>query len=423
MPHVKDTKWVDTANKVALYRFPLSDVVGHDTMVVQLTLDALHEAEEASVAWEKLARQLEAVFSQATDAVFKDLWGYTLTYYAVVDTTAELQGVEWDSLLPTVQSKSLLINSPNSPHKKVAHLTECDVEKGRLWLAYKPVEGAGLKACTVYLAVSLRNKPNEPEQDRFFRGVLYDSNAILLIPDLIAHKGYHEIQQHRFVTNNVNYETTGTPAMNYTTAMDNARNAAIALLRLSEEGMRSTVKHTELSSKYRSLVGAVSKLLALRISLAKQLYNYQLWKKRPGIAPLTSFQQMMDFHYNRLQTGAEELKLEIEEGQTVLKTANTAVKIVQAQIDQDEEERKNWVEILIGIASVVLAVPQLITPDIAQVILNLIPPTGLLVMFNLPISTEDTTRLAQLGVQVICVVLGLFMLFIILGVVKWLKWR
>jgi hypothetical protein len=55
---------------------------------------------------------------------------------------------------------------------------------------------------------------------------------------------------------------------------------------------------------------------------------------------------MMDFHYNRLQTGAEELKLEIEEGQTVLKTANTAVKIVQAQIDQDEEERKNWVEIL-----------------------------------------------------------------------------
>jgi hypothetical protein len=154
--------------------------VAPDSSVVQL---ALNEPGSAAPAWQALRSRLEDKLDE--EPTLRQIWGYTLIYQANLDLDLADDAVLTD-LLPATRPFQAATTAAPTP------VASAEVIGGMLWLLEVPLQGDGLQAATVHLAIG----PSEPE-NRLVREVLYGPSVNLLMPDLIAHKGYHQIRQYR----------------------------------------------------------------------------------------------------------------------------------------------------------------------------------------------------------------------------------
>lgn len=349
--HVKDelqlstqaaNKWHHPATKARMWRFNPVERTGHDTTVVQLALNAHNKSDPAAIAWGKLRDQLKATLNET---VLQSIWGYSLTYQAVLTTGHQLDTHTFDAVLPDDDSRLLHL----SPSKGRLHpLAVTNMLNGRIWLLDIPLKGRELQVATVYVALN----PHSANK-QFVAGALYGPSAALLMPELIAHKSYHQTRQYWGVT----------AEMAYSDKLNHMRTTTVNLLERPQS--RQAVNQFEpLSEHSRIVIGGIAKLDALRISLRKQLYNYKRWEKQATEGDILAF------HHSQISTIFEELSLKVEEGQTVLQATDTAINIIQTRLNKREETWHQVIGLIFAVLGVALAVPQLIDREIAAALLT-----------------------------------------------------
>lgn len=356
----------------------------HDTRVVLL---ALSEAGEAHLAWEKLVQKLtsEVKLNAILDrfAAQKALWGYNLIYHAVLVAGGTANEETLGKLLPLGRRAGL------PPSKRAEWLAHTNVIGTDLWLLDIPA-GNGSQAATVYVALA----PLEKEQDMITK-VLYGPGAMLLMPDLIAHKSYYQIRQ-----------LTPPRRHQYEAQLAGLRDHIAPLLGLTRLNPSQTEPHPApdldtLSKTYARLLLVTSFLDDLRVALAQQLENYTWWEEELGEGNLAQY------YKRQIRTTYRELELLIEKGQRMLDATRTTIEMVQAKLEQRREQRESQIAALIAILGVALAVSQLIDPEAAK---------ALLILCKIPLSSDN--RLVQLLVQ-------LLITAFLTGLIYWLyhKWR
>lgn len=373
-----------------------------DTRVVQF---ALSEAGEAQLVWEtlcqKLANNIELKESLDPLAEQKALWGYSLVYHAAVVQNVTLDEPARDALLRLARRPGL------PPEKRAEWLAHTNVMGADLWLMDIPNEGEGSQAATVYVALSAIDKEND-----MITKLLYGPGALLLMPDLIAHKSYYQMRQY-----------SGQRTKRYKKRVEALRKQITPLLNLpvrASEGSQTGKQPDEvqqlaqLSEEYASLLMVISLFDELRIALAQQLENYTWWEEELGEGNVASY------HKQQVRTAYRELELLIENGQRMQEAARTTIEMVQTKLQQARDKRENRTNLLIGILGVALAVSQIINETAAKAMLKTGIGQFILDVLNyLPWwSLTPYNRLLQLCVQFLITIFVTVVIYLI-----YKKWR
>lgn len=341
----------------------------HDTTIIQLALNAPGAAE---AVWEALRKQLEAILPN--DEVLKYVWGYTLIYQAEL-----VRGAPHNEALITLLPVARRLHPEWHQHPQM--LAQSDMPGGRLWLIDIPDQGDGLQAATVYIALSQPDSNNQ-----LVREVLYNPVAPLLMVDLIAHKGYHQMRQYRLGDLDEQYrQKIGTLSRHTDTLLHDLTRVSM-----------TTGELDDLASEYGLLVSAVVYLNQLHVSLVRQEFNFNWWRKQAGGGDI------IEFHHSYLEDAAQELQFLVAEGQHPLEAASMAVEMIRARLDKEQERKQQRIETILTAAAVVLSVLVVIDKDTARALLELVgvpQPIGIL-----PV----------LGVQVVFLVIAsLLALFVV----------
>lgn len=340
--------YTNTANNNFLRLFDPPAASAHDTTIVQL---AVNMPGSVGDAWTGMREQLEKILP--SDEILSDIWGYTLIYQAEL-----VQGVTsaaaQDELLPVVRR----LYSPPSEHPR--KLAETDMAGGWIGLTDIPLQGDGLKAATVYMALSQPDTNNQ-----LVREVLYNPAAALLMVDLIAHKGYHQMRQYRL----------GDLIDRYRQQMQTLLEQTDDCLKNPTQAIESTAQLDALGKEYSSLVIAVAYLHELQVSLIRQQSNFNWWCRQAGGGDIVTF------HQQYLEEASQELELLVAEGQHPLEAAKMTVDVMGAKLDKEQERKQQRIETILAAAAAVLGILALIDKEAAEGLLELagIPePIGIL---------------------------------------------
>jgi hypothetical protein len=132
---------------------------------------------------------------------------------------------------------------------------------------------------------------------------------------------------------------------------------------------RATVTAGELDNlarEYGLLVSAVVHLDQLHVSLVRQQFNFNWWRKQAEGG------DVVEFHHYQLENAAQELVLLVAEGQHPLEAANTAVDMMRARLDKQQEGQQQRIETILAAAAAILSVLVLIDKETAQALLELV---------------------------------------------------
>lgn len=297
------TDWRDPVHGAILRCFTPRSRDQQDTTVVQLALNA---PGPTATAWDGLRDRLAGILD---DGDLRGIWGYSLIYEAVVPP-----GVEPERMLAECRPAARRLGSVVAGRP----LANAAVPGGCLWLLDVPEAGDGLETATVYVALA----HDATSEQTLVERTLYGPNAALLLPDLIAHKGYHQVR---------GYEEMK-PRLERTMA---ALQAATSRL-LNERGRQvPTVEQLrEIAGGYDRLTPVLPQLINARISLVKQTHNFDLWQERFGL------NAVLAFHRRFLDSGTKELALAAESARSSLEAAGYAVAVAQVQVDRAQEGRQ-----------------------------------------------------------------------------------
>lgn len=366
-------------------------VAAQDTTVVQL---ALSEAGDASSAWDKLRQKLEQLnLSNTLDELVKNkaIWGYTLVYQAVLVEGATLDeqqfkrllraarrpasqkrndvealahtrffGRVWDDFLQTSLAELTLPQYLSTLSNRIAISAERNVLDSNLWLLDIPNQRDGIEAATVYIALSRPDK-----EDELINKILYGPSAALLMPDLIAHKAYHQKRQYGAV---LYPETSDKKTLRtlYRKQIDDSHQIIDELLDFSstsestngQSGLDEQLKR--LRQSYKILLGATPFFDNLRLSLAQQVQNYEWWKEQLGQGNLA------DYHDKQIQIAHREVDLLIGKGESTLHAIGTTRDLIQTQLDEARAKREKRLELLIAFLGIALAVAQFVNFNLSE---------------------------------------------------------
>jgi hypothetical protein len=363
--------YVNEANRTLLYHFDPPSA--HDTTIVQLALNTPGAVEPA---WSTMRAQLAAILPD--DTALKGVWGYTLIYQAEL-AQGILPAFALKQVLPA--ARGLPASAPEYPQP----LAKTDVPGGWIGLATLPLEGDGLKAATVYVALSQPDSHN-----RLVRDMLYNPDAALLMADLIAHKGYHQVRQYRL---------SGV-IDRYRQQMDALRNRAGDVLLNLPEGTAVPGELDALGRKYSALVVAVAELHSLQVGLARQVDNFTWWYKQAGEG------EVVGYHQHFLEVALRELILLVDEGQRPLETAKMAVGMIGTRLEKEQERKQQRIETLLAAAAAVLSVLTLVDKETVR---------GLLVFLGAP---QPIAILPVLGVQFGLIVLVALVAVLVIRLIR-----
>lgn len=299
----------------------------------------------------------------------------------------------------------------HSPDLRMEPIKEARVPGGRLYLMSVPVRGEGVDAGMVYVALSPAGKPSEEEL--LVTKTLYGRAATLLIPDLIAHKGYHQMRQYReYYLDQLDQSLKGLRA---TTGQ---------LLEDLGKQVTETDKLDELARDYLALAQDVPQLNDLKTSLVQQLYNYDRRLQ------LTGSNDVLEFHRSHLDASKLEVDLLLGRVECALDTAGEAVRLAQVQVGknqeleqkgirQQQEDAKNEAErrqqrsqTMLAIFGIVLTVPQLIDREVAGDLVRWI---------GLPQPQGGYSPLDLLVIRVVITLALVFITLLVLRLVR--RWR
>lgn len=332
---------------------PAPSTIKLDTTVVQLTLNA-RPHEKVPQAWHAQRRRLKCVKLDELlnhNSIKDDqplIWGYTLVYQAVSYRNnlfrSSIDNLD-DTTLQNLMAATLDLSSTCQPPRRP--LAESKIPGGKLWLMSIPLDGDGIKAATVYMAIGPESK-----QEQLLRAV-YGPGAYLLMPDLIAHKGYFERRQY----------SLGNSVKIYKKWLIELRDKDMQLILKtinpadSKNSLTKTITTSEMldniTNIYNPIIGLIPYLQKIQISIDRQVYNYNQWN-------IAIARDVLDYHRKYLEVSDRELQLLLTEGRSVLETVHIAMEIVQTKINKSAEERQRFINYLLAVIAAALSVPQML---------------------------------------------------------------
>ena len=356
--------WRDDGNTLLLERMTLPGAPAHDAQIVQVILN---DPDAARTAWRRMFVRLRdsgilatvqkqiAATQQEADGT-EHLWGLTLVYQAI------LTGAVPDPEQALQQINPLVWRLP--PGVDYAHpLARVDVPGGMLWLLDLPLADASPSVdpshrdkTTSDLPLTIYAALVTPDQnDALVKQYLCGPDAALLIPDLIAHKAYFHIRQYR----------RPDWLRRYTQQVTMLRTRAVALLEHTSPvaSVGRATRLNDLKHAAMTLLQITALLDTLHVRLQEQRTNATIWVPRQPLGKVQAY------HQQRLDLALQELPLRIAQGRTTLEVAHTAVTILQAEHEQREQQREQTMATWLAVAGVVLAVPQLLTAEVATVVI------------------------------------------------------
>lgn len=328
--------WHNETTRTRLWEIQLPRPHNQDTWAVELTLDSPRDAPalDAPSAWDEQRARLERGLDETRMRVM-GIRGYRLVYEARTSTP---------SMLPkdAHQARRLLHTPEGSP---LPVLAEESLEGGHLWLLHVPAV-APLpinERATVYVALA--------PDDRLVRQVIL-RNGSLMLADLVAHKGYHQMRHYNDPKD----------AKRYSTHVEQLREAIKHVLdQPAEEIEQNASALQELATRYDRLIEDVLIFAGLRVSLAQQVENYRLWQQQVGGGAV------FEYHARRVSIGLREVELLLAKGQNALDITATTVQVQRTQLQkvyearrQEQEQRLNttlaMVGLVLGLLQVLLAI-------------------------------------------------------------------
>ncbi|MDM8529277.1 hypothetical protein QUF58_13865 [Anaerolineales bacterium HSG24] len=384
-----------------------------DTSVIQLVLN---DDQAVKTAWDAMYKKLIGILADQTlkaqvgfadDQLLRELgWGYSLVYQArlATENSIDLSTADLDNLLPAIRSPS--IPEDDTPYP----LAKTQIADNWLWLLDIPDDDDGLAAGMVYLALN----PTEAEANYFDEQVLVGPVATFLMPDLIAHKGYHEMRQYQ----------PGSIIKDYNQQLKYLRGVAgqmlsqikPAALGLSDEMLKqvkpeqlglpagSTIEAKDMPTQYGYVVGTrLPSFDDLRVAIARQLDNYQQWwqkdtaenaQHQPILKELGD-DEILAYHQSKLQTAYSELQLLVDEGNNAINAVRAAVEATRTQAELRREQQQRWFDLLLIAIGTGLATAQIVDANAAKALLYWVALS----------SVDPTNRLHQLGMQFLVTIL------------------
>ena len=348
-----------------------------DTTFLQVALNARGDVGEAwRISREKLEKALKP-------EALEGIWGHTLHYQANLNP-----GSDPDEAFEKLRRSARLLHSGKGPYTSLA---QAEVTGGWMWLLAVPTEGDGSAAGTVYVAL------NEPEQERHFGKVFFGEGARLLMPELIAHKSYYQRRQYR-----------GERYEQYQGYLKDFRKLVRKLLNELEQREIRSDEVRKLTQRYYNLSDMVWQLEDLRVSIARQLHNYDEWE-------VTNNNGIFQYHRRHMETSSAELELLVSDGQYALSVADPVLSIsrYRAEARQEKEEARDQqlIQTLLLVVATALALPEVIDKDVAGWVIGRITP----------LEQFEGNAFAELVAQIVLV--AILAIPILVGVRLWLNRR
>ena len=370
--------WKNQDESRFLYHFPAFTT--RDTTIIQLILN--HNA-PVTTAWADMYSKVKSLLhhpelkeqlGSSGDQMLKELsWGHTLIYQARLKQEdgidlSQISRAGLKELLPTIRSLSPSQNQALQP------LARSIISRSYLWLMDIPTQGEGFDAGMVYLTLA----PSEKEADYMKNNVLVGPVATWLMPDLIAHKSYHQMRQYRL--DNI--------PSNYKEQLKYMRQSAGQILQKVNPkalgltgGVTPEIK--QLPKQYGAVIGTrLPAFNDLRVSLERQLYNYQQWweKKENGhpsgrVRPLLSevgSDDILEYHQAQIETAVFELQAMAHEGENAIQAVQAAVDAVRTEIELKREEQQQMFNMLLTAVGLGLGTSQIVDKEAAGILLNLV---------------------------------------------------
>ena len=292
---------------------------------------------ETAIAWKTMERELRRIL----DALELDLdrWGYTLTYQADLDEGIDARSA-FGELLPAIRRVY------SADHLRP--LAQAELSDGRIWLMKTPEQCDGVDEATTYIALCRSDRKR-------------DHNKMLLEPrflmvDLIAHKGYY-----------LKHQYDGSAQQVFREKLTALWNASDELVRDSDPSRQDSDHRQEVARAYNRVLGDVSKFRRTRGSIAKELHDYESWRRRP------ESNGIVEYHYGRLKEAERDFDVLVTQGQDALEAVRTATPMSQTaqadgtQIEEAQAEaRRRVVESVLAVAGAALAVPELVNQNAAR---------------------------------------------------------
>lgn len=386
--------WSDGGIRLSLF----DPLPAPDTSVVQLTLSEAKD-EEASIGWQTMYNRLKMlplkdIFSNKHEDKGNDkekkgvpvIWGYTLVYEAVL-----APGIDAENVLPTLLpwAKHFGESANDPPHRLAGSQIRNGV--GHLWLVNRAIECDELNAANVYIALaphSDKDHRGKDKEDDLIEKILLGKRAILLMPDLIAHKGYHQIRQY---THRLPDQTEY--IQQYKRLLHDLMRTINSILNKSRQEIMSNDDINGFSCLLDSFLPGLIELERLHLSLERQVYNYAQWQ--------TSWEQtfedneVFDRHRKKLETATEDLELNVIEGKSVLEGAHVANDMIQIRLNKAREQRQQAIGIFLAVLATALSIPQMIDREAVR-LLTYLPPC----MIGGSVTGSECYELGLLGGQI-----------------------
>lgn len=344
------------------------EAYAQDAVVVQLVCNEPLTNRAAVDSWREMLASLETAFR---DTFSSDIFGYTLTYQAVIRNSTD-SNKSFADLLTTINLNQLLeaCKRPAAePSQEVLAETVVLEEQGKVWLldvpnVHQPTRGDHLEKGMVYLALSL-----ESANDAIVSQVIYGKSALLFMPNLVAHKGYNQIRQYRLYN--------------------------------QQQDIRSQLTTIVYDAKQQlKNIKTITLLNRLHISLNRQIYNYGASSKY-DVSSKGLQNKVLAFHAAQLEAPLKEMELMIEEAGHVQRATDTAVLIMQTEV----QEKFGTILAIIGVG---LGISQVVDKSAADALLRLCSPY--LAFVPMLAVNESYDRLLTLGVQLGIIILAVMVL-------------
>jgi hypothetical protein len=203
---------------------------------------------------------------------------------------------------------------------------------GRAWLVHVPLRGDSKVAATALVALS------PPNREEAFKSALF--GPMLLMSDLIAHKGYSLMRDYR-----------GELQQSYKNKLKDFWEVSAELLDDLEGQMQRSGKLDEVARWYSTLASVVSKFHRMSISMAQQLHNYDRWLVQE------EDNAIVEYHYRHLETANRELL--VAQGRDALEVADKALSMARVEVDKAQQSNQRLISLLLAVVSAGLAAPNL----------------------------------------------------------------
>ena len=432
--------WCNSDKRIRLSLF--DPLTAPDTSVVQLTLSE-EKDEEAINGWQTMYNRLkmlplEDIFSKKHnkgDDNEKEgmpvIWGYTLVYEAVL-----APGIDAEDVLPTLLPWAKHFGKSDEDPPRLLARSQIRDGIGHLWLVNRAIERDELDAANVYIALAPhadKDDRGKDKEDYLIENILLGPKATLLMPDLIAHKGYYQIRQYTqrqpeksYARNDTGYVETDLPQrpdmsqteyiQQYKRLLHDLMRTIDPILNKSRQEIISNADINRLSYLLDNLVSRLPELERLHISLKRQVYNYAQWQA--SWEGEFADNKVFDRHRKKLETATEDLELNVIEGKGVLEGVRVANDMIQLRLNKAREQRQQAIGILLAVLATALSIPQMIDREAVRLLTYFAP-----CMIGGPVTGSECYELGLLGGQIAFTIIAALVVGFIVKKIGDRRWR